>query len=85
MTFLLKGNLNANIVHQLTDRIRCKMSTLIQNSKVSGAQFSADYRRENYTLSWTVCNPNILNNSGMFLAHYLQVIVSNFNIIIYFS
>ncbi|XP_026469768.1 mitochondrial import receptor subunit TOM40 homolog 1-like [Ctenocephalides felis] len=67
-----QGNLNANIVHQLTDRIRCKISTLIQNSKVAGAQVSADYRKETYTLSCTVCNPNIINSSGMFLAHYLQ-------------
>jgi mitochondrial import receptor subunit TOM40 len=33
---------------------------------------STDYRGDDFTASLTVGNPNILNNSGVLVAHYLQ-------------
>uniref|UniRef100_A0A1A9WZB9 Mitochondrial import receptor subunit TOM40 homolog n=1 Tax=Glossina brevipalpis TaxID=37001 RepID=A0A1A9WZB9_9MUSC len=64
------GNLNANIIHQFSPRIRCKFASQIQESKITAAQLTTDYRGDNYTASLTVGNPNIFNNSGVFVGHY---------------
>ncbi|OXU29856.1 hypothetical protein TSAR_003026 [Trichomalopsis sarcophagae] len=66
------GNLNANIIHQFTDRIRGKLATQVQRSKFSAVQMTADYRGDTYSLSVTLGNPDILNNSGLMVLHYLQ-------------
>lgn len=68
------GNLNANIIHQFTDRIRVKFASQIQKSVVNAAQLTADYKGDDYTASLTVVNPNIVNNSGIVIAHYLQAV-----------
>lgn len=66
------GNLNANLIHQLTSRIRGKVATQIQKSTFTAVQMTADYRGDTYTVSATVGNPDILNNSGNFcsILHY---------------
>lgn len=58
------GNLNANLIHQITNRIRAKVATQIQRSKFTAVQMTADYRGDTYTTSLTLGNPDILNNSG---------------------
>lgn len=68
------GNLNANIIHQFTPRIRCKFASQIQQSKMQVGQLSTDYRGDDFTASMTVGNPNIINNSGVIVAHYLQAV-----------
>lgn len=68
------GNLNANIVHQFGSRIRAKMATQVQKSKFSAVQMSSDYRADTYTVSLTLGNPDIINNSGVAVLHYLQSI-----------
>ena len=45
------GDLNANIVHAITDRIRVKMITQIEKSKWQSAQITADYKSDLYTVS----------------------------------
>lgn len=66
------GNLNANIVHQFGSRIRAKMATQVQRSKFTAVQMSSDYRADTYTVSLTLGNPDIINNSGVAVLHYLQ-------------
>ncbi|XP_055612269.1 mitochondrial import receptor subunit TOM40 homolog 1-like [Uranotaenia lowii] len=66
------GNLNANIIHQVAPNVRCKFASQIQNSKVTAAQLTTDLKGQDFTASLTVGNPNILNNSGVLVAHYLQ-------------
>lgn len=44
----------------------------IQNSKVTAAQLTTDYKGADYTASLTIGNPNIINESGVFVGHYLQ-------------
>ncbi|TMW40292.1 hypothetical protein DOY81_014628 [Sarcophaga bullata] len=66
------GNLNANVIHQFSPRIRCKFASQIQESKMTAAQLTTDYRGDDFTASLTVGNPNIFNNSGVFVGHYLQ-------------
>lgn len=68
------GNLNANLIHQLTDRVRFKFASQIQKKVVSAAQLTTDYRGDDFTASLTVVNPNMVNNSGIVIAHYLQAI-----------
>lgn len=58
------GNLNANIIHQLTQRIRGKVSTQVQRSKFTAVQINTDYLGDTYSASLTLGNPDILNNSG---------------------
>ncbi|EAT41347.1 AAEL007001-PA [Aedes aegypti] len=70
------GNLNANIIHQLTPNVRCKFASQIQNQKVTAAQLTTDYKGQDFTASLTVGNPNILNNSGVMVAHYLQAVTN---------
>lgn len=71
------GNLNANIIHQLTPQVRCKFASQIQSSKVTAAQLTTDYKGSNYTTSLTVGNPNLINNSGVIVAHYLQAVTNH--------
>lgn len=39
---------------------------------MTAAQLTTDYRGNDFTASLTVGNPNIFNNSGVFVGHYLQ-------------
>ena len=39
---------------------------------MTAAQLTTDYRGDDFTASLTVGNPNIFNNSGVFVGHYLQ-------------
>ncbi|XP_057331046.1 mitochondrial import receptor subunit TOM40 homolog 1-like [Microplitis mediator] len=66
------GNLNANILHQFHPRIRTKVATQVQRSKFTAVQMTSDYRGDAFTASLTVANPDILNGSGVMVAHYLQ-------------
>jgi len=66
------GNVNANVIHQMTPNLRCKFASQIQNSKVTAAQLTTDYKGADYTASLTIGNPNIINESGVFVGHYLQ-------------
>lgn len=70
------GNLNANIIHQFHPRIRCKFASQIQDSKVTAAQLTTDYKGNDFTASLTMGNINIFNNSGVFVGHYLQSVTS---------
>lgn len=58
------GNLNANIIHLIAPRIKCKVAAQVQKSKYTALQMTADYRGDAYTASLTVANPDILNGFG---------------------
>ncbi|XP_012254708.1 mitochondrial import receptor subunit TOM40 homolog 1 [Athalia rosae] len=68
------GNLNANIIHQFSQRIRGKLVTQVQQSKYTAAQMTSDYRGDTYTVSVTLGNPDIISGSGVLVTHYLQSI-----------
>ena len=46
--------------------------TQIQSSKITAAQLSTDFRGDDFTASLTLGNPNLINESGVVVAHYLQ-------------
>ncbi|XP_058797387.1 mitochondrial import receptor subunit TOM40 homolog 1 [Phymastichus coffea] len=68
------GNLNANIIHQFSNRIRGKLATQVQRNKFTAVQMTGDYRGDTHSLSLTLGNPDIINNSGLAVFHYLQSI-----------
>lgn len=70
------GNLNANIIHQFTPNVRCKFASQIQQNKLTAAQLTTDYRGSDFTSSITVGNPNLINNSGVIVGHYLQSVTN---------
>ncbi|XP_030569370.1 mitochondrial import receptor subunit TOM40 homolog 1 [Drosophila novamexicana] len=66
------GNLNANVIHQFSSRLRCKFASQIQESKMMATQLSTDYRGNDFTASITLGNPSIFTNSGVVVGQYLQ-------------
>ncbi|XP_005110647.1 mitochondrial import receptor subunit TOM40 homolog 1 [Aplysia californica] len=66
------GNLNANIIHALTDRLRGKLVAQFQGNKCVGQQISFDYKGDDFTSSLTTGNLDPINMSGLVVAHYLQ-------------
>ncbi|TDG39770.1 hypothetical protein AWZ03_013813 [Drosophila navojoa] len=66
------GNLNANVIHQFSSRLRCKFASQIQDSKMMATQLSTDYRGNDFTASITLGNPSIFTNSGVVVGQYLQ-------------
>ncbi|XP_034671758.1 mitochondrial import receptor subunit TOM40 homolog 1 [Drosophila subobscura] len=66
------GNLNANVIHQFSPRVRCKFASQVQDSKMVASQLTTDYRGDDFTGSLTMANPNIFTNSGVIVGQYLQ-------------
>lgn len=69
-----QGDLNANIIHQLSPQVRMKFASQIQQNKIAAAQLTTDYKGQDYTASLTVGNPNLVQESGVLVAHYLQAV-----------
>lgn len=59
------GNLNAHIIHQFGQRVKAKFITQIQNNKFTATQFTTEYKGNDYTVSLTAGNTDIINESGM--------------------
>ncbi|XP_074652355.1 mitochondrial import receptor subunit TOM40 homolog 1-like [Tubulanus polymorphus] len=70
------GNLNANIIHQFSENIRCKFMSQIQGGKMVTSQLSTDYRGKDFTASVTLGNIDIVNESGIVVSQYLQNVTS---------
>ncbi|XP_062895080.1 mitochondrial import receptor subunit TOM40 homolog [Mobula hypostoma] len=68
------GSLNAQVIHQVTNRVRSKMVLQTQQSKFINWQVDSEYRGEDYTATLTLGNPDILLGSGIVVAHFLQSI-----------
>ncbi len=66
------GNLNANVVHALTDRVRTKAIAQIQQGKWQSAQFTGDYKGDLFTASLTLGNPDLIHGTGVAVAHFLR-------------
>lgn len=66
------GNLNANIIHQFTESTRSKFVAQIQNSKWVATQISNEHRGKDHVAALTFGNPDLINESGVVVAQYLQ-------------
>ncbi|XP_064204721.1 mitochondrial import receptor subunit TOM40 homolog [Anguilla rostrata] len=68
------GSLNAQVIHQLTSRVRSKLAFQTQQQKFVNWQCDAEFRGEDFTATVTLGNPDVLVGSGIVVAHYLQSI-----------
>ncbi|NXY22625.1 TOM40 protein, partial [Atrichornis clamosus] len=71
------GSLNAQVVHQVTGRIRSKVAFQTQQAKFVNWQLDGEYRGGDFTAALTLGNPDILLGSGILVAHYLQSVTPN--------
>lgn len=71
------GNLNANIIHSISDRMRGKIVAQFQSGgKCIGQQISCDYKGDDFSASLTTGNVDPINLQGLMVAHYLQRVTS---------
>ncbi|XP_069032712.1 mitochondrial import receptor subunit TOM40B [Embiotoca jacksoni] len=68
------GSLNAQIIHQISSRIRSKVAFQTQQHKFMNWQGDAEFRGEDFTATVTLGNPDVLVGSGIVISHYLQSI-----------
>jgi len=70
----LSGNISATVIHQFSEKIRCKFLSQIAQNKISAVQLTSEYRGRYSTSSLTLANPDILSGSGVLVASYLRKI-----------
>ncbi|GAA6094581.1 mitochondrial import receptor subunit TOM40B [Tachysurus ichikawai] len=68
------GSLNAQIIHQISNRVRSKLAFQTQQQKFVNWQGDAEFKGEDFTATVTVGNPDMVVGSGIVVAHYLQSI-----------
>ncbi|XP_010899192.1 mitochondrial import receptor subunit TOM40B [Esox lucius] len=68
------GSLNAQVIHQISNRVRSKLAFQTQQQKFVNWQGDCEVRGEDFTAAVTLGNPDILVGSGIVVAHYLQSI-----------
>ncbi|XP_002740532.1 mitochondrial import receptor subunit TOM40 homolog [Saccoglossus kowalevskii] len=71
------GNLQAQFIHQLTERIRTKALVQTQQTAFSVVQMDCEYKGPSYTATVTTANPDLINESGIIVAQYLQSITNS--------
>ncbi|XP_061462389.1 mitochondrial import receptor subunit TOM40B [Rhineura floridana] len=70
------GSLNAQVLHLLAERVRTKAVFQTQQSKFVTWQFDTEYRGDDYTATLTLGNPDLISESIILVAHFLQSITS---------
>ncbi|XP_037389084.1 mitochondrial import receptor subunit TOM40B isoform X2 [Pygocentrus nattereri] len=66
------GSLNAHSLFHLTERIRAKAVFQTQQSQFVTWQFETEYRGSDFTAAVTMANPDVLRESVIMVAHFLQ-------------
>ncbi|CAG9569829.1 unnamed protein product [Danaus chrysippus] len=66
------GNVNFNLIHQLTQDVRVKVAAQVQECKLSATQGTVEYKGSDYTLALAVGKPDCSDKSSVFVGHYLQ-------------
>nr|ACI33382.1 Mitochondrial import receptor subunit TOM40 homolog [Salmo salar] len=68
------GSLNAQVIHQISNRVRSKLAFQTQQQKFVNWQGDCEVRGEDFTAAVTLGNPDVLVGSGIIVAHYIQSI-----------
>ncbi|XP_072887130.1 mitochondrial import receptor subunit TOM40B-like isoform X8 [Hemitrygon akajei] len=71
------GSLNAQCVALLASRIRAKAAFQTQQERFQTWQFDTEYRGDSFTATITLGNPDIISESVILVAHFLQSITHN--------
>ncbi|CAK6439888.1 unnamed protein product [Pipistrellus nathusii] len=66
------GSLNAQVLLLLAERLRAKAVFQTQQSKFLTWQFDGEYRGDDYTATLTLGNPDLIGESVIVVAHFLQ-------------
>ncbi|NXA56120.1 TM40L protein, partial [Nothocercus julius] len=66
------GSLNAQALHLVAERIRTKAVFQTHQSKFVTWQFDGEYRGADCTATLTLGNPDLLSESVIVVAHFLQ-------------
>lgn len=66
------GSLNAQVLFLLAERLRAKAVFQTQQAKFLTWQFDGEYRGEDYTATLTLGNPDLIGESVIMVAHFLQ-------------
>ncbi|TKR96915.1 hypothetical protein L596_010864 [Steinernema carpocapsae] len=74
------GNVNAMVMHQFGDHWRVKLNSSIEQGKMAGTQGSVDYRGRLSTMGIALANPDIINDSGVFVGTFLRRLTDNLDI-----
>ncbi|XP_066590659.1 mitochondrial import receptor subunit TOM40 homolog 1-like [Prorops nasuta] len=70
------GYLSANLMHTLGCRLRVKLSTQIAKDACKAFSTTMEYRSDDFTAGITLADPNIIEQHGTLVLHYLQSITS---------
>ncbi|KAF3840831.1 hypothetical protein F7725_006693 [Dissostichus mawsoni] len=70
------GSLNAHALLNLTERVRARTVFQTQQSQFVTWQFETEYRGNDFTAAVTVANPDVLRESVILVAHFLQSVTS---------
>ncbi|KAL0962582.1 hypothetical protein UPYG_G00342060 [Umbra pygmaea] len=62
------GSLNAQVIHQISNRVRSKLAFQTQQQKFVNWQGDCEVRGEDYTAAVTLGNPDVLVGSGIIVA-----------------
>ncbi|XP_055469227.1 mitochondrial import receptor subunit TOM40B isoform X1 [Psammomys obesus] len=68
------GSLNAQVLLLLAERLRAKAVFQTQQAKFLTWQFDGEYRGDDYTATLTLGNPDLIGESVIMVAHFLQSI-----------
>jgi len=74
------GSLSAQMIHQITNRMKAKCVVQTQQKEFAMIQVDADYRGDDFTAACTLGNIDILAESGIMVNHYLQRITKNLDV-----
>ncbi|XP_061872112.1 mitochondrial import receptor subunit TOM40B isoform X1 [Colius striatus] len=66
------GSLNAQVLHLVAERIRTKAVFQTHQAKFVTWQFDGEYRGDDCTATLTLGNPDVLGESVILVAHFLQ-------------
>ncbi|XP_045311253.1 mitochondrial import receptor subunit TOM40B isoform X1 [Leopardus geoffroyi] len=66
------GSLNAQVLLLLAERLRAKAVFQTQQAKFLTWQFDGEYRGDDYTATLTLGNPDLIGESVIVVAHFLQ-------------
>ncbi|XP_004716596.1 mitochondrial import receptor subunit TOM40B [Echinops telfairi] len=66
------GSLNAQVLLLLAERLRTKAVFQTQQAKFLTWQFDGEYRGDDYTATLTLGNPDLIGESVIMVAHFLQ-------------
>ncbi|XP_067936584.1 mitochondrial import receptor subunit TOM40 homolog [Watersipora subatra] len=71
------GNLTAQCLHAFTKNTRSRLVVQHQDGHMQAVELGTDYRGPKATLALTAANPDLLAQTGIYIAHGLYAVTSN--------